>query len=144
MAIKPRTIRLMLVEDNPDDARLIQEGLREVAGRPQLDHFADAEKAWKALQASFHTPGAALPDLVLLDLNLPGTSGHEFLERLRAAPGLMQLPVIVLTSSQRQADIERARGAKASAYFAKPLTMDGYVTLARDLVEFWLDGRPLG
>jgi chemotaxis family two-component system response regulator Rcp1 len=142
MVARSRGIRLMIVEDNPDDARLIREGLREVASKPQLEHFEDAESAWTALSAGLKGP-AGLPDLLLLDLNLPGTSGHELLERLRATPVLSQIPVVVLTSSQRQADIERARSARASAYFAKPLTMDGYVTLARDLVEFWLDGRPL-
>ena len=133
--------RFLLVEDNPQDARLLQEAVRETDVRPQVTHCLNAEKAWKALQDGLKTPATGLPSLLLLDLNLPGTSGHELLERMRGVPLLATLPVIVLSSSQAQADVSRARGNKATAYMAKPLTMDGYVALAQDLVTLWADGR---
>ena len=133
--------RFLLVEDNPQDARLLQEAFRETEARPQVIHCLNAEKAWKTLQEALKAPGTSLPHLLLLDLNLPGTSGHELLERMRGVPLLERLPVIVLTSSQHQADVERARGNRATAYMAKPLTMDGYVALAEDLVTLWSDGR---
>lgn len=133
--------RFLLVEDNPQDARLIQEAFRETAAKPQLTHCPNAEKAWKTLQDAMRSPATQLPHLLLLDLNLPGTSGHELLERMRGVPLLQSLPVIVLSSSQHQADVSRARGNKATAYMAKPLTMDGYVALAQDLVNLWSDGR---
>ena len=133
--------RFLLVEDNPQDARLLQEAFRETEAKPQVVHCINAERAWKTLQEALKAPGTQLPDLLLLDLNLPGTSGHELLERMRGVPLLERLPVIVLTSSQHQADVERARGNKATAYMAKPLTMDGYVALATDLVTLWSDGR---
>lgn len=133
--------RFLLVEDNPQDARLLQEAFRETEARPQVTHCLNAEKAWKALQEGLKAPATGLPNLLLLDLNLPGTSGHELLERMRGVPLLANLPVIVLSSSQAQADVNRARGNKATAYMAKPLTMDGYVALAQDLVTLWSDGR---
>ena len=133
--------RFLLVEDNPQDARLLQEAFRETSVRPEVTHCANAEKAWKALQEALKAPGNLLPNLLLLDLNLPGTSGHELLERMRGVPLLERLPVIILSSSQHQADVQRARGNQATAYMAKPLTMDGYVALAQDLVTLWADGR---
>jgi CheY-like chemotaxis protein len=133
--------RFLLVEDNPQDARLLQEAFRETAARPQVVHCLNAERAWKTLQESLKAPATQLPELLLLDLNLPGTSGHELLERMRGVPILERIPVIVLSSSQHQADVQRARGNKATAYMAKPLTMDGYVALANDLVTLWTDGR---
>lgn len=133
--------RFLLVEDNPMDARLLVEAFRETTAKPQVTHCPNAEKAWKTLQEALKSPSTHLPDLLLLDLNLPGTSGHELLERMRGVPLLESLPVIVLSSSQHQADVSRARGNRATAYMAKPLTMDGYVTLAEDLVTLWADGR---
>lgn len=133
--------RFLLVEDNPQDARLLQEAFRETAVRPEVTHCPNAEKAWKVLQEGLKAPATRLPNLLLLDLNLPGTSGHELLERMRGVPLLERLPVIVLSSSQHQADVQRARGNQATAYMAKPLTMDGYVALAHDLVQLWSDGR---
>lgn len=133
--------RFLLVEDNPQDARLLIEAFRETDAKPQVTHCLNAEKAWKALQEGLKSPANGLPHLLLLDLNLPGTSGHELLERMRGVPLLEKLPVIVLSSSQAQADVHRARGNKATAYMAKPLTMDGYVALAHDLVLLWTDGR---
>jgi CheY-like chemotaxis protein len=133
--------RFLLVEDNPQDARLLQEAFRETAVQPQVTHCLNAEKAWKLLQDALKSPAAQLPSMLLLDLNLPGTSGHELLERMRGVPLLATLPVIILSSSQAQADVHRARGNKATAYMAKPLTMDGYVALAQDLVTLWADGR---
>jgi CheY-like chemotaxis protein len=137
----PAPARFLVVEDNPQDARLLQEAFRETPAKPQVTHAANAEKAWKVLQEALKAPATQMPDLVLLDLNLPGTSGHELLERMRGVPLLEALPVIVLSSSQHQADVVRARGNRATAYMAKPLTMDGYVALAQDLVHLWADGR---
>ncbi|MFA5942939.1 MAG: response regulator [Candidatus Thermoplasmatota archaeon] len=135
------TARFLLVEDNPQDARLLQEAFRETEVRPEVIHCLNAEKAWKTLQEGLKAPATHLPNLILLDLNLPGTSGHEFLERMRGVPLLERLPVIILSSSQHQVDVQRARGNQAAAYMAKPLTMDGYVALANDLVTLWADGR---
>ena len=136
--------RFLLIEDNPQDARLLQEAFRETDARPEVTHCLNAEKAWKTLQEGLKTPAASLPHMLLLDLNLPGTSGHELLERMRSVPLLEKLPVIILSSSQHQADVQRARGNQATAYMAKPLTMDGYVALAQDLVTLWADGRLRG
>jgi CheY-like chemotaxis protein len=133
--------RFLLVEDNPQDARLLQEAFRETDVQPHVTHCLNAEKAWKTLQDGLKAPATGLPNLLLLDLNLPGTSGHELLERMRGVPLLASLPVIILSSSQAQADVSRARGNKATAYMGKPLTMDGYVALAQDLVTLWTDGR---
>ena len=77
-----------------------------------------------------------------MDLNLPGSSGHDLLERLSSDARLCAIPVVVLTSSNHPADVARARAGLASAYFLKPLTMDGYLGLAMDLKELMAQGLP--
>lgn len=134
-------LRVLLVEDNPHDARLLMDAFREVTRSTRIQHCPDAGKAWKVLQDAMRAPAQRMPHAVLLDVKLPGTSGPELLERLRTVPVMDKLPVIMLTSSRHQADVERTRGANAAAYFVKPLTMDGYVALARELVELWMGGR---
>ncbi len=138
--VTPPRLRLLVVEDNPQDARLLKEALREVGATPEMTVAGSADDAWEMLEA-IRDKGGLYPDLILLDLKLPGASGHEFLERLRAAPRMQALPVIILTSSQYEPDVQRARTNKAVAYFAKPLTLEGYMGFARDLMELWSGGR---
>ncbi len=138
-----RDIHFFLVEDNPQDARLLQEAFREVGARPRVTHCTDADAAMYALEEMLQK-GGRLPDLVLLDLKLPGASGHEFLERLRGVPGLQTMPVIILSSSQHEADVQRARNNRAVAYFAKPLTLEGYMGFANDLLDLLRSGKLQG
>ncbi len=140
MPARPATLRLLLVEDHAQDVRLLQEAFRETGFAVDLQACPDAEAAWKALQAAQRP--ADLPQAILLDLNLPGTSGHEFLARLNQDARLRALPVVVLTSSNHPSDVERARAGAASAYFLKPLTLAGYLTLAGELQTLWRNGLP--
>ena len=125
-------LRLLVVEDNPLDIRLLQEGFREAGLAPDLLTAMDVDAAWAVLEKG-RTKPKSRPEAILLDLNLPGQSGHDLLRRLGTDAEFRALPVVVLTSSNHPDDIERARHGHASAYFLKPLTMAGYLALARDL-----------
>jgi CheY-like chemotaxis protein len=84
-------------------------------------------------------PGAAwYPDLILLDLNLPKINGHDVLARLKANPQTTRIPVIVLTSSRADTDVRRAYESHANAYLKKPSTLDGLLTAAQDITDFWV------
>lgn len=78
------------------------------------------------------------PDLILLDLNLPKLSGHEVLSRLKENPATARIPVIILTSSRAEGDVRRAYDSHANAYLKKPSTLDGLLTAAQDINNFWV------
>ena len=78
------------------------------------------------------------PDLILLDLNLPGTDGREVLTAIKSDPELKRIPVVVLTTSQYDQDVIAAYDRGANAYLVKPTTLDGVLDLMRRMEDFWL------
>jgi CheY-like chemotaxis protein len=126
--------RILYVEDNPGDAQLMRIAFAEVLPTARLTIVSDGESAVRAL-----VEGGVPPDLVLLDLNLPRLSGHEVLERLRAAddPALRRLPVIVLSSSTAASDVQRSYDLGANAHIAKPQDLDGLQAVVDTLARYW-------
>ncbi len=82
---------------------------------------------------------APRPGIILLDLNLPGTDGREVLARIKTDPDLKRIPVIVLTTSSDERDIEDCYADGANSYIQKPLSLDGYLSVIRRLKEFWYE-----
>ncbi len=101
-------IEILLVEDNPGDARLAAEALKENKVRNNLYHVKDGVEAMRFLRGQAEYADAPLPDLVLLDLNLPRKDGHEVLMEVKADAQLRTIPVVVLTTSRAEEDILRA------------------------------------
>jgi CheY-like chemotaxis protein len=128
----PARARILLVEDNPADARLTREILA-VAG-VELAVARDGVEALSALRSA----DAALPDLVLLDLNLPRMGGLEVLAEVKADPVLSSVPVVVLTTSRADRDVRRAYELHANAYVAKPLGLARLTETLRAFAAFWL------
>jgi CheY-like chemotaxis protein len=114
-----RPIRIFLAEDNEADAYLVQEALRRAELECVLDVFAHGDAAVRHIE-SMKNPGSGslCPDLFILDLNLPGVSGHEILQLVRREH--RDTPVIIFTSSEVPADVRRALAAGASTYLRKP------------------------
>lgn len=133
-----RPVRVLMVEDNPGDVVLTREAMRHVR---MLDGFVSAESGEQALQVLRHQEpyaDALRPDLILLDLNMPGMDGRVLLAQLKADPGLKPIPVIVLTTSNSPQDVETAYRLGASSYLIKPVTFEGVVELMRRLESFWV------
>lgn len=130
-----RSREVLLVEDNPGDVRLVREAFAEADGDHTLRVATTGEEALAVLERRADEDSA--PDLVLLDLNLPGTSGETVLERIRSSPALQRLPVIVLSSSDADEDVESCYRAAANAYLAKPIAPDDLVSMIKSLEEFW-------
>ena len=129
MTESPRTYRIALVEDNPGDIYLIQEALREKKIPYTLDIFEDAEKIVERL-AERHTESPdSLPDLILLDLNLPRIEGIDLLRSLRGLDGLADIPIGILTSSQSPQDRQQAEAAGASRFIRKPTSLDEFLAV---------------
>lgn len=131
-------LSLLVVEDDPGDAELIRHAFRRASTEVRAEIALDGETAlvWLLEAARGERP---LPDLVLLDLNMPRMDGHELLGRLRAQAPLAGLPILVLSTSAAPGDRRRALAAHANAYLVKPPTLDGFVRLAETVIAFWGD-----
>ena len=125
--------RILLVEDNPGDVFLFQKALRRLSSPVTLEVAADGVEALEQLSR----PGAVLPDLVLLDLNLPRLPGTEVLRRIRENPALSAVQVFILSSSRAEADLQSIRSLGADAYLLKPVDLLELRELVRALVEDW-------
>jgi two-component system, chemotaxis family, response regulator Rcp1 len=135
----PQPIEILLVEDNPGDVLLTTEALAASRVDTVLTVVGDGEAAVGYLTGDRETGrAAARPDLVLLDLNLPRKSGHEVLEDIKGDPALVSIPVVVLSTSTAQADIDGSYERHASCYVSKPTTLDEYSDTMRSIEDFWL------
>lgn len=130
-----RSMTILLVEDNPGDVLLVREALSDSDLLHTLRVVVDGEDALEQLRAD----GVAdtLPDLVLLDVRLPGISGHDVLGVIKADICLGVLPVVMLSSSARDADVRTAYERHASCYVAKPARLDDYVEAVGRIEQFW-------
>ncbi len=131
-ARRGRAMHVLLVEDTPSEARLIRGALQAGAVPIRVEHVADGETALELLQT-----GASTPDLVLLDLGLPGLDGHEVLAELKQAPQLRRIPVIMLTSSAAQTDVTRSYDLHANSYLTKPTSAEDLTEVVRAIELFW-------
>jgi len=128
---------VLLVEDNPGDARLTKEALTEGKIKVNLTHVVDGVQAMAALKQEGDYADVPRPDLVLLDLNLPLKDGREVLQELKSIPGLATIPVVVLTTSQSEEDISRSYNLNANCYISKPVGFDDFVNVINSINEFW-------
>ncbi|MEM9561697.1 MAG: response regulator [Actinomycetota bacterium] len=129
-------VNVLLVEDNPLDARSTLRAARKLELADRVDVVADGQAALDRLREA-HADGEPV-GLLLLDLNLPGKDGHDVLRELRADPDLQTTPVVILTSSVEQSDVNGAYQHGANAYVNKPTGLDGWLEAMATIREFWL------
>ena len=138
-----RTIRILIVDDDPADAEIIQELLEECATALEIHVMHDGIDALEYLRSCIHVPVPGLPDLILLDLNMPRKDGREVLQEIRATEQLQHLPVIVLTTSQEEDEIELVYRLGANCYVSKPAAMADFERLVNAIELFWLQTASL-
>ncbi len=131
-------IEILLVEDNPGGARLAVEALKDSKVRNNLYHVKDGVEAMDFLRRRGEYAGGIVPDLVLLDLNLPRKDGREVLEEIKVDPKLRLIPVVVMTTSVAERDLVRTYDLHANAYVVKPIDLDQFVEVVRGIKDFWL------
>ena len=131
------TIHVLLVEDNEDHIFLTRRALQS-SGLPLAIHVArDGDEALEFVyQAGAHTE-APRPDLILLDVKLPGKDGFEVLQELKSKDDYRSIPIIMLTSSTAEADIIKGYGLGSNSYVSKPVTFDEMVTKLGKLPSYW-------
>lgn len=134
-----RTLDILMVEDNPGDVHLTLQALREARLDNEVRVVGDGESALRLLGAGrFADRDGVRPDLILLDLNLPRKNGHEVLAAIRETPATRAIPVVILTSSQRDADVARSYRLQANCYVTKPVDVEGFLRAAATIADFWI------
>ncbi len=130
-------IEILLIEDNPGDVRLTLETFKESEIDNQIAVVKDGVEALAYLHQLGEYAKVKRPDLIFLDLNLPRKDGRTVLQEIKADPTLCSIPVIVLTSSDAEEDIQQAYALHANCYIAKPVDFAQLLQVVRLLKEFW-------
>jgi|GEM_PF-261263 Response regulators consisting of a CheY-like receiver domain and a winged-helix DNA-binding domain len=131
---------LLLVEDNPGDAFLLQQALKEAGFPYTMTVASDGDQALRSLSGA---TDRKIPDLVLLDLNLPGKSGHEILREIKQNSSTRRIPVIVLSSSEAESDLALAYDLHANCYVHKPIGLNEMFRVAEQIALFWFNAVSL-
>jgi CheY-like chemotaxis protein len=138
LTIRSRPIEVLLVEDNLGDVELTTLALEESSLSINLSVVGDGAAALDFLHHQKKKyANAPHPDLILLDLNLPKKSGHEVLAAIKIDEDLKRIPILVLTTSQAEADIIKAYNLYASGYISKPARFDQFVKVVQSIEDFW-------
>lgn len=132
-----RGFDILMVEDNRGDSNLFERVFekRDLPGTVHVARTGDEALDW--LHRRDEYVEAPRPDLVLLDLNLPATSGHDVLKEVKSDPELKRLPVVVLTGSRSDEDLARAYDEHANACLVKPVDPDEFAEIVEIVVTFW-------
>lgn len=139
--MQDKAIRILLVEDNDDHAELALRSLKVNELVHETHRVSDGEEALDYLlrRRSYQSDASSpRPDLVLLDLRLPKVDGLEVLRQVKADSELRSIPVVVLTTSDGESDIQKAYDLHANSYLVKPVDFDKFQGLMKDLGLFWL------
>lgn len=131
-------LEMLLVEDNPDDVDLTIEALEDTKVANRLHVVTDGVAALSFLRREGQYAQAPRPAIILLDLNLPKKDGREVLANIKADPVLRRIPVIVLTTSSSQDDIQQAYAMHANCYITKPVDFEQFVQVVQAIENFWL------
>ncbi len=136
--IAARPIELLLVEDSEPDVRLTMEALHETKVKNRVSVVEDGVEAMAFLQRTGRYADAPRPDLILLDLNMPRKDGRQVLKEIKTDESLKRIPVVVLTTSRNEADVQRAYDLHANCYISKPMDFNRFTEVVRSIEDFWL------
>jgi two-component system, chemotaxis family, response regulator Rcp1 len=132
-----RTVEILLVEDSPTDAELAIRALKQGKLDNNVHHVEDGMEAMSFLRNDGEFSDAPRPDLILLDLNMPRMDGRQVLKAIREDEGLKAIPVVVLTTSDEESDVLTAYGLFSNAYIVKPVDLEKFFAVVRDIDAFW-------
>jgi len=140
--MNPNSVEILLVEDNLTDAELTIRELKKHNMANNLIHLKDGEEALDFLFATGKYADSREiqypPKVVLLDIQMPKVNGIEVLEKIKADPKTRSVPVVILTSSKENPDIQKCYGLGANSYIVKPVNFDGFAEAIKNLGFYWL------
>jgi CheY-like chemotaxis protein len=130
-------IEILLVEDNEDDIILIEEAFAGARMMNVINNVRDGEAALAYLHREGPYKNAVRPGLILLDINMPKKDGFEVLEAIKANPQLQPLPVVMLTTSDREEDVVRSYVYGACSYIRKPVSLERFIDVVKQFEVYW-------
>jgi CheY-like chemotaxis protein len=130
-------IHILLVEDNEGDILLTKEALNEGKIANEVSVVRDGKQAIDFLCQKEEYKNAKMPDLILLDVNLPKKNGHEVLHFIKNDDKLKHIPVIMLTTSSSEKDINSSYKNHANCYISKPVEVDDFIDAVKEIENFW-------
>lgn len=133
-----RPAHILLIEDNEGDIILTLDAFEESKVRTNISVVRNGQEALDFLFQRGEFIGVERPDLILLDINIPIYNGHEVLKQIKTTDSLKKIPVIMLTTSSSQRDINLAYDNHSNSYVKKPLDMDEFLQAILKIEEFWL------
>ena len=132
-------VELLLIEDNPADVLFMREGLKALSVESNLSVVDNGIDALSFLRREGDFQDAPRPQLILLDLKLPGSPGYEVLREIKTSSDLRNIPVVILSSAKTRESILKAYSLSANCYIAKPVNLDDYIAIVKSIESFWLD-----
>ena len=132
-------IRIHIVDDDADDRLLIKEALEEIHFKNDVEFSVDGQDLMDFLyhKGKYADSDSRLPDIILLDLNMPRKDGRQVLKELRDDPSLRHIPVVVLTTSQAEEDVLASYDLGTNSFIVKPLTFEKMVEAIAKLTDYW-------
>jgi CheY-like chemotaxis protein len=137
MKMPTKPLKILLVEDNKGDIGLITEFFSDAKVRTNLHITEDGDEAIRFLYGKDKFSGFTLPDIIILDWNLPKKDGSEVLKEIKENNNLKNIPVIILTTSSAEKNLSRAYDLHANAYIIKPLDFDEFMKVIGSIQDFW-------
>ena len=135
-------VHILLVEDNEGDIILTTEAFKDMQLENKISVVRDGEEALCFLRKQDSYSDAATPQLILIDINLPGMDGKELLEMIKKDPELKEIPVVMLTSSAADADISECYDKHVNWYITKPIDYDKYTKVMHEIEAFYVSFVP--
>ena len=133
-----KVVEVLLVEDSPGDVRLTREAFRDANLSVRLHVVNDGVEAMAFLRREGAHLNVPLPDLILLDLNLPRMDGREVLALIKTDEELKTIPTVILTTSEAEADIVQSYELQANAFLSKPVRLEDFEGLVKTISDFWV------
>lgn len=143
MTNEPEGGLILLVEDSEADVRVTRRAFKKAGVDNPVEHCADGRRAINYLLLSKRPDGARRPSLVLLDLNLPGVDGREVLRTIKHNEAFRTIPVVILSTSDDEKDVQDCYDLGANSYLKKPHDLAGFVDAMQSLSEFWFRAAEL-
>jgi CheY-like chemotaxis protein len=131
---------VLMADDDEEDCTLAKEAFAESGSDAVFFFLDDGAKLMNYLSEQSRSEPAGLPDLILLDLNMPRKDGREALLEIRSDPVLQDIPIVVLTTSEEERDIEFSMKTGADSFITKPVTFNEWVEKMKSLAKCWLEG----
>jgi two-component system, chemotaxis family, response regulator Rcp1 len=135
-------VHILLVEDNEGDIILTTEAFKDMQLENKISIVRDGEEALQFLRKQDSYADATTPQLILMDINLPGMDGKELLEVIKKDPELKEIPVVMLTSSAADADISECYDKHVNWYITKPIDYDKYTKVMHEIEAFYVSFVP--